>query len=40
MELERQSEELFGIKLDYRNISGVCLGKQKTYKGFMFRHAI
>jgi len=37
-ELERQSEELFGVKLDYRNISSVCLDKVKTHKGFTFKY--
>ena len=37
-ELERQSEELFGIKLNKKNISAVCLGNQKTHKGFTFKY--
>ena len=37
-ELDRQSEKLFGTHLDYRNISAVCNGKRKTYKGFIFRY--
>lgn len=32
------SEETFGVKLDYKNISAVCLGKQKTHKGFVFSY--
>lgn len=38
-ELERQSEELFGIELKTASISLICLGKQKkTYKGFTFKY--
>lgn len=37
-ELERQSEELFGVKLLSKNISAVCLGKRKTHKGFTFKY--
>lgn len=37
-ELDRQSEERFGVKLDYRNISAICNGKGKTYKGFTFKY--
>lgn len=35
-ELERQSKELFGIKLLKSCISSVCIGKFKQYKGFTF----
>lgn len=38
-ELDRESEELFGVRLNYKNISAVCLGKQKTYLGFKFRYS-
>ena len=37
MELERQSEELFGKKLLHSSISAVCLGKRKSHKGFQFK---
>ena len=37
-ELERQSEGLFGIKLNHKNISKVCTRKGKTYKGFTFKY--
>ncbi|NMM62224.1 hypothetical protein HBE96_05895 [Clostridium sp. P21] len=36
-ELERQSLELFGVKLYQSNISIVCLGKRKQYKGYTFK---
>lgn len=35
-ELDRQSEKLFGIHLDYRGISAVCNGVKNKYKGFEF----
>ncbi|MGU8679077.1 hypothetical protein ACV3Q3_13040 [Clostridium perfringens] len=38
-ELERQSEELFGVKLSQSNISIVCLGKRKSHKGFTFKYS-
>lgn len=37
-EISSISEKTFGVKLDYRNISAVCLGKQKTHKGFLFSY--
>lgn len=37
-ELGRRSEEFFGVKLDFRNISAICNGKGKTYKGFTFKY--
>lgn len=37
-ELERQSEELFGVKLFNGAISSVCLGKLKHYKGYFFKY--
>lgn len=37
-ELDRKSLNDFGIKLDYRNISAVCNGKRKMYKGFIFKY--
>lgn len=36
-ELERQSEELFDIRLDKEKISDVCRGIRNNYKGFTFR---
>lgn len=38
-ELGRRSEELFGVKLDGRNIYMVCNKKRKTHKGFIFKYA-
>lgn len=37
-ELERQSENLFGVKLNFSNISEVARGKKRTYKGFTFKY--
>lgn len=37
-ELERQSEELFGVKLLRNGISRVCSEKRKQYKGFIFKY--
>lgn len=37
-ELERQSEKLFGVKLNNSDISGVCLGKCKQSKGYTFKY--
>jgi len=37
-EIERQSEKLFDIKLDHRAISSICLGKQRTHKGYIFKY--
>lgn len=37
-ELERQSEELFGVKLWQGNISSVCMGNRKQHKGFTFKY--
>lgn len=37
-ELERQSEKLFGVKLDNRKISMVARGLKPQYKGFTFRY--
>lgn len=37
-ELERQSEELFGVKLLNSSISQVCNGKKQQYKGFTFKY--
>ena len=36
-EIDRQSLKIFGMKLDYRNISAVCNGVQKSHKGCMFK---
>ena len=38
MELERQSEKLFGVKLNNRCISMVCMGKQKHHRKFTFKY--
>ena len=37
-ELERKSEQDFGIKFDSRSISRVCRGERKTYKGYTFKY--
>lgn len=37
-ELERKSEEVFGVKLNSSNISLVCNGKKSKYKGFTFKY--
>lgn len=37
-ELERQSEELFGVKLIQSGISQVCLGIKEKYKNFKFKY--
>lgn len=37
-ELERQSENLFGVKLNNSKISMVCNNKKPQYKGFTFEH--
>ena len=34
----KQSEEVFGVKLDTSNISSVCIGKRKHHKGFTFKY--
>ena len=36
-ELEKQSEILFGTKLNNSKISSVCNGKRKTHKGYTFK---
>ncbi|WP_283695663.1 hypothetical protein [Clostridium perfringens] len=38
VELERKSEELFGVKLRQSAISLVCNNKQKNHKGFIFKY--
>lgn len=38
IDLERKSEELFGVKLYNSSISKVCNGIKKTYKGFNFKY--
>lgn len=38
MDLERQSEKLFGVKLLNENICMVANGKRKQYKGFTFKY--
>ena len=37
-ELERQSEKLFGVKLNHSGVSMVCTGKLNKYKGFTFKY--
>lgn len=37
-ELERKSEETYGVYLNSSNTSDVCLGRKKQYKGFVFRY--
>ena len=37
-DLDRQSENLFVIKLNYRGISMVANGKRKQYKGYIFKY--
>lgn len=37
-ELERCSEKDFGVKLNHRMMSAVCLGKKPQYKGFTFKY--
>lgn len=37
-ELERKSEEMFGVKLIISGISQVCNGKKSQYKGFTFKY--
>ena len=36
--LERNSEELFGVKLIRSKIGETCNGKRKTHKGYIFKH--
>ena len=38
VELSRKSEELFGVWLKNNNITRVCRGERKTYKGFTFEY--
>lgn len=37
-ELERKSEELFGVKLLNPKISEICLGRRNKYKGYTFKY--
>lgn len=37
-ELSRRSIELFGVKLDSKNISSVCLGKSSHHKKYTFKY--
>lgn len=37
-ELEKQSEELFGVKLLHSAICAVCRGEYEQYKGFTFKY--
>jgi len=36
--LETNSEKLFGKKLNSKSISAVCLGCQRSHKGFTFKY--
>lgn len=38
--LDRQSEELFGIKLNINGILRACNGETKQYKGYVFKYVI
>jgi len=38
IEIERQSEKLFGVKLTHGHISSVCNGKRNHHKGFLFHY--
>lgn len=38
MQLERESEELFEVKLSHSKISLVCNGKRDNHKGFTFKY--
>lgn len=40
MELSRQSEQLFGVKLYNGSISSVCNRKLNNYKGFVFKYIL
>jgi transposase len=35
-DIDRQSEEIFGLKLDHRSIGGVCRKEHKHHKGYKF----
>lgn len=37
-EIELNSESMFGVKLNANKIRSVCVGHQKTHKGFSFRY--
>ena len=37
-EVDRISEELFGVKISYKQISDVCLNKRKECKNFIFKY--
>lgn len=37
-ELEKKSEELYGIKFNHTHVSMVCSGKQNKHKGFHFKY--
>ena len=36
-EIERQSEKLFGIKLNHNGITRICRGERPHYKGYIFK---
>ena len=37
-ELDRKSEQNFGIKFNFSSIARVCRGERKTYKGYTFKY--
>lgn len=37
-ELDRKSEQDFGVKFDFRSISRVCRGERKSHKGYIFKY--
>jgi hypothetical protein len=38
--LSRQSEKLFGVKLNSNNISQVARGDKKSHKGYVFKYPV
>lgn len=38
VELSKQSEEKFGVKLDHRSISAICRNEFKNHKGYTFKY--
>ncbi|NFF77684.1 hypothetical protein FCV38_11995 [Clostridium sporogenes] len=38
IEVERESEKLFGVKLSSRHIPSVCKGKRQSHKGYTFEY--
>ena len=37
-EIDRISEKLFGVRLNYKGISSFCTGRMSNYKGFTFKY--